>query len=244
MLTAERLSKRYGTVTACKDVSFSLGEGEIVALAGINGAGKSTVIRLVAGIMSADAGRIVVCGHDMRDDPTGARREIGSMFEDVPLYRDMTVRSHLDFSVSAYGLRADAAKAAVDRAIRDCDLSDFADTLIDRLPKGGRQRLAIACAIAHDPAILLLDEPANGLDPVQAERFRALLRSLRGRGKSILVSTHALTDMESLCDRVIVIDSGSIAADLPTGEFRNASPSRSVERSFLDLVSKPSGVIR
>lgn len=241
MLVAERLTKRYGSVRACDGVSFSVGAGEIVALAGANGAGKSTVLRLVSGIAIPDEGRCVACGFDARERAVEARRSIGSMLEDAPLYRELTVRSHLAFSAAVFGMPRAAARSAVDGALREWDLVPFADARAAVLPKGVRQRVAIACAVVHDPAIVVLDEPANGLDPVQVSRLKALLLALRSRGKAILVSTHALRDAEGLCDRVIVISSGSVAADLSMESFLDASPNRSAEASFLSIVRGASG---
>lgn len=241
MLIAERLSKKYGNVTACEAISFSLSAGEIAALAGINGAGKTTLLKLLTGVLACDEGRCVVCGHDMGTSPLEARRVIGSVLEDSPLYRDMTVRSHLAFTASVYRLSRAESKKSVDRALVDCDLSDVANMPVDCLPKGVRQRLALALALVHEPSILVLDEPTSGLDPVQLSRFRSLMLSLRERGTTIVISTHILQEAESLCDRVLVIDSGSLKADLPLESFRNLSPSRTLEDSFLTLIAHTTG---
>jgi ABC-2 type transport system ATP-binding protein len=242
MLTAERLSKKFGSVIACDAVSFTLDSGEIAALAGVNGAGKSTLIKMLAGVLKPDCGAVAVCGHDM--SAVEARRSVGSMFEDAPLWGEMTVRSHLALSASAYGLSRSDARNAVDRALAECDLSDAPNAPVDRLPKGIRQRLSLALAIAHEPRVLVLDEPTAGLDPVQLSRFRTLMLTLRGRGTSILMSTHVMQEAESLCDRVIVIDSGSLKADLPVESFRDLSRSRSLEDSFISLISRPAEASR
>lgn len=240
MLTAERLTKKFGSVVACGAVSFSVSPGEIAVLAGVNGAGKSTLVKMLAGVLSPDEGRVVACGHGMPD--IEARRAVGSVFEDAPLWRDMTVSSHIALSVSAYGLSRTDARHAVERSLDECDLEGVANAPVDRLPKGIRQRLALALAIAHGPRALVLDEPTAGLDPVQLSRFEALMCSLRDKGTAILMSTHVLQEAESLCDRVLVIDSGSLKADLHVDAFRDLSPSRSLGDSFLTLISRRSEV--
>lgn len=241
MLVAERLSKKYGNVTACDAISFSLAAGEIAALAGVNGAGKTSLLKMLTGVLAYDDGRCIACGRDMGTSPLEARRVIGSVLEDAPLYRDMTVRSHLAFAASVYRLSRAESKTSVDHALADCDLSNVANMPVDRLPKGVRQRLALALALVHEPRILVLDEPTSGLDPVQLSRFRSLMLSLRERGTTIIISTHILQEAESLCDRILVIDSGSLKADLPIESFRNLSPSRELEDSFLSLIAHATG---
>jgi ABC-2 type transport system ATP-binding protein len=238
MLKAECLTKKYGPVTACADISFSLAAGEITALAGINGAGKSTLMKMISGVLMPDSGRCFVGDFDMRVFPVESRRIIGTIFEDTPLYQDMSVRSHLSFSASVHGLSRSATTSAVNRMLDTCDLSLVANQQVGTLSKGVRQRLALALAIVHDPGILVLDEPSSGLDPVQISLFRSIMLSLKNQGKTILISTHIMQEVESLCDRILVLDSGTLKADLSLDAFRNASQSHTLEDSFLSLIGR------
>lgn len=238
MLKAECLNKKYGPVTACADISFTLAAGEITALAGVNSAGKSTLMKMLSGVLTPDSGRCIAGDYDMRIFPVEARSIIGTLFEDTPLYQDMSVRSHLLFSASVHGLSRASSTSALNLMLDTCDLSRFANERVGTLSKGVRQRLALALAMVHDPDILVLDEPSSGLDPVQLSLFRSLMLSLKNRGKTILVSTHIMQEVESLCDRVIVIDDGMLKADLSLDAFRNASPSRTLEDSFLTLIGR------
>lgn len=206
------VAKRFGRARALDRVSLSIAAGEVVGLVGPNGAGKSTALRIMAGFLDADAGTVRVAGHDLARASLAARAHIGYMPETVPLYDDMRVDEYLWFRARLKGVprRERAGRVA---AVREtCGLQDQGRRIIARLSKGYRQRVGLADALVGDPAVLLLDEPTAGLDPVQNRAFRALLRRLAG-ARTVLVSSHALVDIEAVADRVLVLARGRVVAE-------------------------------
>ncbi len=216
MITAEQLTKRFGSFTAIEDVSFEVGRGEIVGFLGPNGAGKSTTMRILAGVFPPTRGHATIAGYDVVRESLRARAAVGYFPERVSLYLDMTVLHYLTYVGELKGLRkAAAAKAAVE-AMESCALRPVARRLIGTLSKGFRQRVGIAQSLVGSPPILILDEPTAGLDPEQVADMRALIRDLKS-DRTVILSTHVLSEVEVTCDRVIIIHRGRIlAVDTPS----------------------------
>jgi len=211
VIRCEQLTKYYGSVRAVGDVSFGVGTGEVAALLGPNGAGKSTVMRLLTGYVSPTAGRVLVGGVDVAEQPVTARRRIGYLPEQVSLYPELTVRRYLAFVGEVKGLPGRVRRRAMAEVIERCGLGEVADRHNGKLSKGYRQRVGLAQALLGDPAVLVLDEPTVGLDPVQAVEMRALLRTLSGR--TVLLSTHNLVEASALCSRIIILSQGQLVAE-------------------------------
>lgn len=205
------VAKRFGRARALNRVSLSIAAGEVVGLVGPNGAGKSTALRIMAGFLDADAGTVRVAGHDLARASLAARAHIGYMPETVPLYDDMRVDEYLWFRARLKGVPRRERAGRVIAVCETCGLQDQSRRIIARLSKGYRQRVGLADALVGDPAVLLLDEPTAGLDPVQNRAFRELLRRLAG-ARTVLVSSHALVDIEAVADRVLVLARGLVVA--------------------------------
>jgi len=209
MLQAEGLVKRFGSRNAVNGVDLHVGRGSICGFLGPNGAGKSTTLGMVVGVLPPDAGSVQVDGRDVWGP--GGRRGIGWLPERAPLHPDATVEEFIGWSARLHGLRGAALTSAVASAVERCDLGEVRRRTCRALSRGFRQRACLAAALAHDPALLVLDEPTAGLDPAQVLAFRNLLRSLKGR-VTVLLSTHVLAEVEAVCDRLIVLDRGRVIA--------------------------------
>ena len=210
MIRVEQLTKVYGSNTAVNELSFSVEKGEIVGFLGPNGAGKSTTMRILTGSLGATAGRALIGGIDVVDDPRAVKRIVGYLPEVPPLYTEMSVRSFLRFCA-----RIKSAKdpdAAVERVMERVGLAPVAHRLIEHLSKGYRQRVGLAQALVHSPQVLILDEPTSGLDPAQRVEIRDLVRELATGDVTVVLSTHVLSEVEAICDRVIIIHEGRIVA--------------------------------
>ncbi|MBI2295838.1 MAG: ATP-binding cassette domain-containing protein [Betaproteobacteria bacterium] len=212
MIKVENLVKAFGPKLAVNDVSFTVERGEVLGFLGPNGAGKSTTMRMVTGFIPPTSGTISVGGHDMLEDPLPAKRLIGYLPENAPAYGDMTVQGFLDFAAELRGLRGEARKKAVSRVVELCVLENVLYQDIDTLSKGYKHRTGLAQALIHDPDILVMDEPTDGLDPNQKHEVRNLIRRM-GENKAIIFSTHILEEVEAACSRVIIIDRGRIVAN-------------------------------
>lgn len=211
MITVTNLVKRYGTFEAVHGVSFTVGEGRVVGLLGPNGAGKTTIMKVLTGYHRQTDGIVLLDGKDVLEDPIAVKSIVGYLPEGVPLYPDMTVGEYLGFVAEARRIEPEARSAAIARVVEACGLTGFVDVRIERLSKGYRQRVGLAQAIIHDPAILILDEPTTGLDPNQILEIRQLIRSLGAR-KTVILSTHILQEVEALCSEVLILNEGRIVA--------------------------------
>jgi ABC-2 type transport system ATP-binding protein len=212
MISIRNLTRNYGDVVAVDSISLDIERGEVVGLLGHNGAGKTTVMKILTGYLEPTAGSVRVGGVDVVADRAGVQRQIGYLPENAPLYPEMAVQSYLQMMAELRGVPADRVDAAVVTAARDTGLLDRLADPIHTLSKGYRQRVGIAQAIVHAPDVLVLDEPTNGLDPVQIQSIRDLVRRLAAR-TTIILSTHILQEIEAVCDRVVVMIQGRLAAD-------------------------------
>ncbi|ADC61919.1 ABC transporter ATP-binding protein [Allochromatium vinosum] len=212
MIEVRHLSRHYGALKAVQDVSFSIDTGEIVGLLGHNGAGKTTIMKMLTGYLEPSAGTITIDGLDIAEQRREAQRRIGYLPENCPLYPEMTVLDSLDYQASLLGLAPAQRPAAIRRAVERTELGPKATAAIGTLSRGYRQRVGVAQAILHEPRILILDEPTNGLDPAQIQHMRALVREL-AREATLIISTHILQEVEAVCGRVLIMRGGQLALD-------------------------------
>lgn len=212
MIEAEGLTKRFDARLAVDDLSFSARPGDVVALLGPNGAGKSTTMKMLAGFLAPDAGRARIAGHDVQRDALAARRALGYLPEGAPGYGEMEVADFLAFIADLHGLRGPGRATRLGFGVDRLALRGVLRQPIDTLSKGFRRRVGLAAAVLHDPPVLMLDEPTDGLDPNQKHEVRALLREL-AQGRTILLSTHLLEEVEAIATRALVIAGGRLRAD-------------------------------
>jgi ABC-2 type transport system ATP-binding protein len=222
MIKVRNLQKLFGPKPAVNDVSFTVEKGEVLGFLGPNGAGKSTTMRMVTGFIPPSAGEISVGGFNMLEDPIPAKRLIGYLPENAPSYSDMDVLGFLGFAAELRGLRGETKKRAIDRVVEMCFLGSVLHQSIDTLSKGYRHRTCFAQSIIHDPEVLILDEPTDGLDPNQKHEVRTLIRDM-GRTKAIIFSTHILEEVEAACSRAIILDRGRIVANGTPEELKKRS---------------------
>jgi ABC-2 type transport system ATP-binding protein len=211
MIRIENLVKSFGAKRAVDGVSFEVARGEVVGFLGPNGSGKTTTMRVVTGFYPPTSGRVTVGGHDIAEEPLAAKRLIGYLPESAAAYPDMTVEGFLRFAADVRGLSGETKKKAVARAVERCFLSSVLHQTIDTLSKGYKHRTCLAQALIHDPDVLVLDEPTDGLDPNQKFEVRNLIREL-GKTKAVVFSTHILEEVDAACTRAIIIDRGRIVA--------------------------------
>ncbi len=212
MIEVRDLSRRYGALKAVQDVSFDIQRGEIVGLLGHNGAGKTTIMKMLTGFLEPSAGTIRIDGLDIAAQRRAVQRRIGYLPENCPLYPEMTVLDYLDYQAALHGLAPGQRAAAIRRAVERTELGAKATAAIGTLSRGYRQRVGVAQAILHEPLILILDEPTNGLDPSQIQHMRALVREL-SIDATLIISTHVLHEVEAVCGRVLIMRGGRLALD-------------------------------
>lgn len=223
MIKATNVTKCFGSKAAVAGISFSVGKGEVLGFLGPNGAGKSTTMRMVTGFLPLSGGEITINGCDIEKEPVKAKQFIGFLPENAPAYQDMSVAGFLDFAASIRGLAGKAKTEAIARAVKLCHLGNVINQSIDTLSKGYRHRVCFAQAILHDPPVLILDEPTDGLDPNQKHEMRELIREM-GKTKAIIVSTHILEEVEAICSRVIIIDCGKLVFNGTPQQLKEKSP--------------------
>jgi gliding motility-associated transport system ATP-binding protein len=222
MVTVQNLKKSFGAKQAVNGVSFTVKVGEVLGFLGPNGAGKSTTMRMLTGFIPPSEGEVSIGEFNMLEDPIPAKRLIGYLPENAPSYTDMTVHGFLRFAAELRGLRGEANKRAVQRVVEMCFLEPVIHQSIDTLSKGYRHRTCFAQSIIHDPKVLVLDEPTDGLDPNQKHEVRTLIRKM-GESKAIIFSTHILEEVEAACSRAIIIDRGQIVANGTPEELKQRS---------------------
>lgn len=234
MIEVTGLTKYYGALRAIEDVSFRTRRGEILGFLGPNGAGKTTTMRILAGFMPPTQGKATVEGFDLSKDSREARKRIGYLPENPPLYPDMTVKSYLIFVGRIKGVAKKDLSRALDGVVERCSLSEVDTRLIKHLSKGYRQRLGLAQALIHNPTVLVLDEPTLGLDPKQTVEIRGLIKEL-SRDRAVVLSTHILPEVSQLCDKVVIINEGRVAIEQTLEDLTRGS---TLEEVFLRTISK------
>ncbi len=212
MIKTDKLTKHYGPLVAVDDMSFSVEPGEVLGFLGPNGAGKSTTMKMIAGFVAPSSGSVSVNGHDVSTEALKAKKCIGYLPEGAPSYGEMTTLGFLDFIADIRGLDGKRKKQRLDTMIEQLHLSPVLHQTIDTLSKGFKRRVGLAQAILHDPSVLILDEPTDGLDPNQKQEVRTLISKMAS-DKIIVISTHILEEMDAVCNRAIIISSGKILAD-------------------------------
>ena len=222
MIETDQLTRCYGSLTAVDALSIRVEPGQVLGLLGPNGAGKSTAMRMIAGFLIPTSGSARVCGHDVVREPLKAKRALGYLPEGAPSYGEMTVREFLQFIVRVRGLKADDGYRRFEDVVQRLQLEDVLGLGIDTLSKGLRRRVGLAQAILHDPPVLMLDEPTDGLDPNQKHAVRQLIDTM-ARERTILISTHLLEEVHALCNRVVIIARGKLLADATPVELERRS---------------------
>jgi len=237
MISVEHVTKRYGATLAVDDVSFRVARGEVVGFLGPNGAGKSTVLRMLSTWLAPDAGTITLAGHDVGREPLGVRRALGYLPEHNALYETMRVDRFLDFVGRMHGLEGKRLAERRAWVVEACQLGAVLGKRIQHCSKGYRQRVGVAAALIHDPAVILLDEPTHGLDPLQVALFLEFVRALAAE-HAVLFSTHVLSEAVAVADRLLVIHAGRILLDSPVADVRAAATAaaRTVEEELLERV--------
>jgi len=222
VLEVSHLSRCYGTFKAVDNVSFAIGKGEIVGLLGHNGAGKTTIMKMLSGYLEPDAGAVRIGGLDLAAHAKKIQRGLGYLPENLPLYGEMTVADYLDYAAELKGLARDAKRVEIRRAVAATELAAKLDAPINTLSRGFKQRVGVAQAILGRPRLLILDEPTNGLDPTQTQQMRELIREI-SREATVILSTHILQEVDALCDRVLIINSGRLAVDEKLDQLRSSN---------------------
>lgn len=241
MLEASNLSRSYGDFVAVKEVSFSIDAGEIVGLLGHNGAGKTTIMKMLTGYLEPSAGFVRVGGHNVETDPLVAQRQLGYLPESLPVYPEMSVMAYLDYAAAMRGVPTNERPAAVAHAVAATELGDRAFAPIATLSRGYRQRVGVAQAIVHNPQYLILDEPTNGLDPTQTQQMRVLIQTLAQQA-TVILSTHIMQEVEALCTRAIMLRGGQLVLDEPLKDSSNTGALRVRTSASIEEVSRALGV--
>jgi ABC-2 type transport system ATP-binding protein len=231
MIKTQNLTKHYDGLVAVEDLSFSVEPGEVLGFLGPNGAGKSTTMRMIAGFITPTAGSASICGHDLATEPLAAKGALGYLPEGAPSYAEMTVRGFLGFIADLRRLEGAHRKSRLDYIIGRLQLEPVMEQSIDTLSKGFKRRVGLAQAIVHDPKVLILDEPTDGLDPLQKNEVRALIGEI-AREKTIVISTHILEEVDAVCTRAIIIAHGRLVADGTPAELKSRAPSGRLEDFF------------
>ncbi len=234
MLEAKELKKSFGAIQAVRGISFRVERGEILGFMGPNGAGKSTTMRMITGFLPPTSGTAEICGCDILRDPVGAKKMIGYLPENAPVYADMTVSGFLGFVARIRGFRGATARERVEAVIRKCYLEKVRGQSVDTLSKGYKQRVCFAQAVIHDPPVLIMDEPTDGLDPNQKRVVRAMIREMAAE-KAIVISTHILEEVDAVCTRALIIGEGRILANGTPSELKKRSDSGRLDDLFWSL---------
>lgn len=235
MIEVRDLAKNYGALRAVDGVSFRVNRGDILGFLGPNGAGKSTTMKMIAGFLRPDSGTAVVAGHDVLGDPLSVRRSIGYLAESAPAYPEMTVGEFLRFIAEMRGFRdAGVGAERIRRVVGLCHLDGVFAQTIETLSKGFKQRVGFAQALLHDPPVLVLDEPTDGLDPNQKNEVRDIIKRLAAE-KAVILSTHILEEVDAICNRVIIISRGRVVVDETPATLHARQPGARLDEIFLTL---------
>ncbi len=230
LIEVDQVSRYYGEFRAVHNVSFTVQRGEVLGFLGPNGAGKSTTMQIICGVQTASEGRVSIAGHDIFEEPVAAKAHIGFLPETPPLYSELTVDEYLTYAARLRNIPGAQIRQAMDNCKQRCGLAETGRRLIRNLSRGYQQRVGIAQAIIHSPAVVILDEPTSGLDPIQIREIRDLIREL-GNDHSVILSTHILPEVQTLCDRVLIIHQGRLVLDEKL-EVLNSSRDQSLQLAF------------
>lgn len=235
MIEIHKLTKEFGPIRAVDDISFSVKPGEVLGFLGPNGAGKSTTMKMVTGFLTPTSGTARICGFDVQEKPIEAKQKLGYLPEGAPAYADMTPYSYLEFIADIRGLSGDVKRSRIEGVVRQVQLERVLHQRIETLSKGFKRRVGLAQAIVHDPAVLILDEPTDGLDPNQKHAVRELIRGM-SPNKSIVLSTHILEEVEAVCTRAIIIAAGKVLFDGTPAQLASKGPS--LDAVFRDITQR------
>jgi sodium transport system ATP-binding protein len=237
MIQAEQLRKSFDRRPALNGLTFCAANGSITGLVGPNGSGKTTTLRLIAGLLRADAGQVLVDGHNPSQDPLAVRRRIGALTDGLGNYPRLTTREHLRYFGELRGMAADELEARIDALLHTFDMHSIADRRAQGFSQGERMKLALARAVINDPPNIILDEPANGLDVPSVRALRALLERFRQTGKCVLLSSHLMAEVAAICDTVVVVTRGQVVAQGSPAELMRSRNAQSLEEAFVELTA-------
>jgi len=236
LIEVKSLDKKFGAIHAVKNLSFSVKKGEVLGFLGPNGAGKSTTMKMIAGFLEPTSGTVSVCGHDVLEDPIAVKEKIGYLPEGAPSYGEMTVKNFLDFIADIRGFKGEEKQNRVEEIIKKINLETVRNQMIDTLSKGFKRRVGIAYVLLHDPEVLIMDEPTDGLDPNQKHEVRMLINEM-ARHKAIIISTHILEEVDAICTRAIIIASGELLFDGTPEELLAKSDSGRMDDVFREITT-------
>ncbi|NVK26226.1 MAG: ATP-binding cassette domain-containing protein [Gammaproteobacteria bacterium] len=242
MLEVKNLVKHFGEIKALDDLSFSAEDGQITGILGPNGAGKTTALRVLYGLLESEQGVGLINNIDSKQDPQGARKEIGIFPDKFGLYERLTAREQIAYFAELHGLKGQEKEAALDKVIERLDISDIADRKCEGFSQGQRMKVILAQALVHEPQNLILDEPTRGLDVMSTRILRDVLKALKAQGKCILFSSHVMQEVAALCDKVIVVANGKIAAVGSPQELCDLTGKTEFEEAFVTLIGSDEGI--
>ena len=242
MINVDKLSKTFKSVQALNSLSFQANDGEITGLLGPNGAGKTTCLRIIYGLLQADQGKAEIEGVDANVNPMGARKNLGIFPDKFGLYERLTVREQVAYFAELHGLTGNIRRDAVERVIKKLDIGELADRRTGGFSQGQRMKVALAQALVHNPKHLILDEPSRGLDVMSTRILRDVLREQRAQGTCILFSSHVMQEVAALCDRVVVMASGKVAAEGTPEELCLMTGEEQLEDAFVKIIGTDEGI--
>ena len=237
VIEIKALDKRFGSIHAVRGISFSLGKGEVLGFLGPNGAGKSTTMKMITGFLEPTGGTVSICGYDILEHPIEAKKKIGYLPEGAPLYGEMTVTSFLNFIADVRGMTGTYRKKRIEEVIQKINLQSVRDQNLETLSKGFKRRVGVAQAILHDPEILIMDEPTDGLDPNQKHEVRSLIKEMAS-DKAIIISTHIMEEVDAVCTRAIIIASGQLLFDGTPAELLARSETGKLDDVFRQITTQ------
>ncbi len=236
LIEVKSLDKKFGAIHAVRNLSFSVNKGEVLGFLGPNGAGKSTTMKMITGFLEPTSGTVSVCGHDILEEPIAVKEKIGYLPEGAPSYGEMTVKNFLDFIADIRGLKGQDKQNRVDEIIKKINLETVRNQTIDTLSKGFKRRVGVAQALLHDPEVLIMDEPTDGLDPNQKHEVHMLINEM-AEHKAIIISTHILEEVDAICTRAIIIASGQLLFDGTPEDLLAKSNTGRLDDVFRDITT-------